>query len=69
MQDEVHKLRELLFDANKLTERLSAAVSDKRISGELAPLVDATRHAVLTAMRCAHALELAGNLVETREVA
>lgn len=67
MQDEVHKLREHLFECDKLAQRLSEGVSDGRIPPEFAAMVDAQRHSVLSAMRVAHALELATKLVAARE--
>jgi hypothetical protein len=67
MQEEIHLVREHLFESEHLCERLSSQVSDRRISADLAPLVDALRQSVLCAMRVAHALELAAKLVETQQ--
>ncbi len=64
MQEEIHKVREHLLECEKLCQRLSSAVSDQKIPADLAPLVDALRSSVLTAMRVAHATELAVKLVE-----
>jgi len=67
MRDAIHKLRGLLFECNTLTERLSSCVSERRMYADLAPMVDASRHAVLCAMRCAHATELAAKLIPPPE--
>ncbi len=64
MQEEIHKVREHLLECEKLCQRLSSAVSDQRTIADLAPLVDALRHSVLSSMRVAHAAELAAKLVE-----
>ncbi len=64
MQEEVHLIREHLFECEKLSQRVSSLLSDQKIPADLAPLVDALRHSVLTAMRVAHAAELAAKLVE-----
>lgn len=64
MREEIHKARELLFEADRMAQRMSSAVSNQQAPAELAPLVDAMRHSVLSAMRVAHALELAVMLVE-----
>jgi len=63
MQEEIHLVREHLFESEKLCQRLSSAVSDRKIPADLAPLVEALRSSVLTAMRVAHAAELAAKLV------
>lgn len=63
MLEELHLVREHLFECEKLCQRLSTAVSDQKIPADMAPLVDAMRHAVLSAMRVAHAAELAGKVV------
>ena len=65
MQD-IHELRKLLFEADRMAQRLSAAVSAGQVPADLAGLVDAARHSVLTAMRVVHCLEL-GTLL-TRKV-
>lgn len=65
MQEEIHLVREHLFETEKLCQRLSSAVSDQTIPADLAPLVDGLRMNVLAAMRVAHALELAVKLVAT----
>jgi hypothetical protein len=68
MGERIHKLRELLFEAEKCTQWLSGELSAQRIPADMAPMVDATRHSVLCAMRCAHATELAAKLVQPPEV-
>lgn len=64
MHEEVHQIREHLFECEKLSQRLSSLVSDRRIPADVAPLVDALRHSILTAMRVAHATALGAKLVE-----
>lgn len=64
MHERIHKIRELLLEAEHCGEWLSTELSAQRIPADLAPLVDALRHSVLTAMRVAHATELAAKLVE-----
>jgi hypothetical protein len=68
MLERIHKLRELLMEAEKCTQWLSSELSAQHIPADLAPLVDASRHSVLCAMRCAHATELAAKLVAPPEV-
>jgi hypothetical protein len=63
MQEEIHKIRESLFECEKLCQRLSSALSNQEIPAEMAPLIDAMRHSVLTGIRVAHATELAAQLV------
>jgi hypothetical protein len=64
MEEEIHKIREYLFECDKLCQRLSSDLSAQKINAEAAPLIDALRHAVLTSMRVAHAAELDAKLVE-----
>jgi hypothetical protein len=64
MQERIHKVRELLFEAEKQCQFLSSDVSNQSIPADMAPLIDALRHAVLTGMRVAHATELAAMLVK-----
>jgi len=64
MQEEIHLIREHLFECDKLCQRLSSALSDQKIPADLAPLIDGLRHSVLTGIRVAHATELAARLVE-----
>jgi len=52
------------MECEKQTSFLSSAVSNQELPADLATLVDATRHSVLTAMRVTLALELASKLVE-----
>ena len=63
MQEEIHKIREYLMECERLTQRLSSAVSAQKIPADMAPLVDALRMSVLTGMRVALATELAAKLV------
>jgi len=62
-QERIHAIREHLMEAEKQTSFLSSEVSNQTLPADLAPLVDAMRHSVLTAMRVALALELASKLV------
>jgi transposase len=64
MGERIHKIRELLMECDKMAQWMSSEVSAQRIPADLAPLVDAMRHSVLTAMRVAHATELGAKLVE-----
>jgi hypothetical protein len=65
MQEEIHLVREHLFECDKLCTRLSEQLSDRKIPADLAPLIDGLRMSVLTGIRVAHATELAAKLVET----
>lgn len=67
MQEEIHLVREHLFECDKLCQRLSSELSNQKIPADLAPLIDALRHSVLTAMRVAHACEMAAVLLVPRE--
>jgi len=64
LQQRIHAIREHLMECEKQTSFLSSAVSNQELPADLATLVDATRHSVLTAMRVTLALELASKLVE-----
>ena len=64
MQEEIHLIREHLFECDKLCSRLSTALSDQRIPADLAPLIDGLRMSVLAGIRVAHATELAAKLVQ-----
>jgi hypothetical protein len=64
MQEEIHLIREHLFECDKLCQRLSSALSDQKIPADLAPLIDGLRMSVLAGIRVAHATELAARLVE-----
>lgn len=64
MLERIHEIRKNLFECEKMSGWLSSEVSEQRIPADMAPLVDALRHSVLTAMRVAHAAELAARLVE-----
>jgi hypothetical protein len=63
MMEEIHKIRESLFECDKLCQRLSSALSDQKIPADLAPLIDGLRMSVLAGIRVAHATELAAQLV------
>lgn len=65
MQEELHLIREHLFECDVLCQRLSSALSEQRIPADLAPLIDGLRMSVLAGIRVAHATELAAKLVET----
>jgi hypothetical protein len=58
MYEEIHQMRQALFELEVRAQRLSAAVSDQRIPAELATHVDGLRTAVLNSMRWAHLLEI-----------
>jgi hypothetical protein len=64
MMEEIHLVREHLFECDKLCSRLSSALSEQRIPADLAPLIDGLRMSVLAGIRVAHATELAAKLVE-----
>lgn len=55
--EESRLLREHLLECEKLNQRLSSAVSDRKIPADLAVLVDALRCSVLAAMRIAAMLD------------
>jgi hypothetical protein len=63
MQEEIHLIREHLFECDKLCQRLSSALSDQKIPADMAPLIDGLRMSVLAGIRVAHATELAAKLV------
>jgi hypothetical protein len=65
MLDEIHTIREHLFECDKLCQRLSSALSDQKIPADLAPLIDGLRMSVLAGVRVAHAAELAAKLVSS----
>lgn len=62
MQQEIHLVREHLFEASKLCERMSEQLSNQQIPADLAPIVEALRMSVLSAVRVAHVSELAAKL-------
>lgn len=64
MLEEIHLVREHLFECDKLCQRLSSQLSDQKIPADMAPLIDGLRHSVLTGIRVAHATELAAQLVQ-----
>jgi hypothetical protein len=63
MQEELHLIREHLFECDVLCQRLSSALSEQRIPADMAPLIDGLRMSVLAGIRVAHATELAAKLV------
>ena len=63
MQEEIHLIREHLFECDVLCQRLSSALSERRIPADMAPLLDGLRMSVLAGIRVAHAAELAAKLV------
>jgi hypothetical protein len=65
MLEELHLVREHLFECDVLCQRLSSALSERRIPADMAPLLDGLRMSVLAGIRVAHAAELAAKLVET----
>lgn len=67
MLEEVHIVREHLFECDKLCQRLSSQLSDQKIPADLAPIVEALRSGVLAAMRVAHVAELAAKLAASLE--
>lgn len=67
MEQEIHLVREHLFEASKLCERLSSQLSDQKIPADLAPIVEALRASVLSAVRVAHVSELAAKLAGSLE--
>lgn len=67
MQEEIHLVREHLFEASKLCERMSEQLSAQRIPADLAPIVEALRASVLSAVRVAHVSELAAKLAAKME--
>lgn len=67
MTEEIHLVREHLFECSKLCERLSSQLSDRKIPADLAPIVEALRSGVLAAVRVAHVAELAARLAASLE--
>lgn len=67
MLEEIHLVREHLFESSKLCERLSSQLSNQQIPADLAPIVEALRSSVLSAVRIAHVSELAAKLAEKIE--
>lgn len=62
MLEEIHLVREHLFESDKLCQRLSEQLSNQQIPADLAPIVEALRSSVLSAVRIAHVSELAAKL-------
>lgn len=67
MLEEIHLVREHLFESDKLCTRLSEQLSNQKIPADLAPLIDGLRMSVLAGIRIAHATELAAKLVAKPE--
>lgn len=67
MLEEIHLVREHLFESDKLCQRLSEQLSNQQIPADLSPIVEALRMSVLSAVRTAHVAELAAKLAASIE--